>query len=68
MEVSFLRTENGIVPWPKVRKIRKLFCNHRNVIHGEKCSKSGLTRISGSDIYGVCKDCGHIVSEKHTKY
>ena len=68
MEVNFLRTENGIIPWPKVRKIRKLFCKHNNVIHGEKCSKSGLMRISGSEIYGVCKDCGHIMYEHHTRY
>jgi hypothetical protein len=58
----------GIVETPKKRPVKALFCKHRNVIHGEACSKNGMRRISGSDIYRVCADCGTVLSEQHLDY
>ena len=58
----------GIVETPKKRPVKALFCKHRNVIHGEACSKNGMHRISGSVIYRVCADCGTVLSEQHLDY
>lgn len=41
----------GIVEVPEKKPFKALFCKHRNVIHGEACSKNGMRRISGCDIY-----------------
>ena len=65
----YLMTDgSGIVEIPKKKPIRALFCKHRNVIYGEACSKNGMHRISGCDIYRVCEDCGKILDEQHTDY
>lgn len=65
----YLATDNnGIVETPKKKSVKALFCKHRNVIWGEACSKNGIRRISGCDIYRVCADCGKILSEQHTNY
>ena len=58
----------GIVETPKKRPVKALFCKHRNVIHGEACSKNGMRRISGQDTYVVCADCGTILGEWHINY
>lgn len=58
----------GIVEAPKKKPIKALFCKHRFVIEGEACSKSGMHRISGSDVYRVCADCGAVLSERHLDY
>ena len=58
----------GSVETQKKRPVKALFCKHRNVIHGEACSKNGMRRISGNDIYRVCADCGTVLSEQHTDY
>lgn len=63
-----LLTDNGIKTVPEKQLIKSLFCKHKNVISGESCSKNGLVRISGSDIYTVCQDCGKILNESHYDY
>lgn len=62
----YIATEEKIVKVPKKRRIRSLFCEHKNQIRGSSCSSSGMQRISGDDIYRVCMDCGKILSEIHT--
>lgn len=65
----YLATDNcGIVEVPKKRPLKALFCKHKFVIEGEACSKNGMRRISGCDIYRVCSDCGMILSEQHLDY
>ena len=64
----FLRTEKGIVEAPKFRRIRSLFCRHLNLIVGEQCSKGGFGRISGSDTYVVCNQCGKVIHQSHYDY
>ena len=39
-----------------------------HVIEGEACSKNGMRRISGQDIYRVCADCGTVLDEQHLDY
>lgn len=58
----------GIVPMPKHRPIRSVFCKHINQISGLDCSEIGLMRISGMDQYRICEDCGKILEEHHTEY
>ena len=65
----YLATEkDGIVEVPEKKRLKALFCKHRNVVCGEQCSKNGMRRISGSDIYRVCADCGTVLSEQHLDY
>lgn len=64
----YLRTPEGIRQTPEKKPIKALFCRHKNRIKGESCSRRGLTRISGEDIYEVCEDCGKILSESHFNY
>lgn len=64
----FLRTKNKVVETPKYRRFKSLFCKHEGLISGEQCSKSGLCRISGFDIFTVCVKCGKIVSESHIEF
>lgn len=64
----YLMTDYGIAETPKKRPFKALFCKHRNVIHGEACSKNGMRRISGHDFYRVCADCGTALSEQHLDY
>ena len=64
----YLRTSKGIIQVPERRFIKSLFCKHENHLNGEHCSESGLSRISGSDTYTVCLDCGKVLSESHTFY
>ncbi len=65
----YLMTDyDGIVEAPKLKKVKALFCKHRHVIEGERCSKNGMHRISGCDIYQVCADCGKVLDERHMDY
>ncbi len=65
----YLMTDyDGVVEAPELKKIKSLFCKHRNVIQGEACSKNGMCRISGCDIYEVCADCGKVLYERHIDY
>ena len=34
----------------------------------EHCSEIGLMRISGSDRYTICRNCGKVLDERHTQY
>nr|DAF46196.1 MAG TPA: DNA-directed RNA polymerase II subunit [Caudovirales sp. ctaix4] len=45
-----------------------MFCRHKNLITGRSCSKSGMVRMSGDDVYTVCMDCGTIIREIHTEF
>lgn len=64
----YLLTSDGIKEIPKKKTFKALFCKHLDQICGQSCSSSGLVRISGEDIYKVCRDCGKILSEQHTQY
>lgn len=64
----FLLTKDGIREAPRQKPIKSLFCRHAKTMSGESCSASGLQRISGSDIYEVCTNCGKILRESHTNY
>lgn len=64
----YLLTDNGIQTVPEKKKIKSIFCKHKNTISGESCSKNGLMRISGCDRYIVCQDCGKILKESHYEY
>jgi hypothetical protein len=65
----YLATEkDGIVEVPEKKRLKALFCKHRNVVSGEQCSKNGMRRISGQDTYVVCADCGTILGEWHINY
>ena len=65
----YLMTDyDGIVEVPEKKRLKDLFCKHRNVVQGEACSKNGMRRISGDDIYQVCADCGTILDEQHIDY
>lgn len=64
----FLLTSEGIKQIPKKKRLKALFCQHRNRVKGQSCSASGLVRISGRDIYEACQDCGKILGESHSNY
>ena len=65
----YLATDyDGVVEAPKLKKVKALFCKPRNKIQGEACSKNGMRRISGCDIYEVCADCGKVLFERHIDY
>ena len=64
----YLATKDGISETPRLRPIKALFCKHRHIIAGKACSKNGLRRISGLDVYVVCIDCGKVLLENHTNY
>ena len=53
---------------PKLKPLRTIFRGHEMTITGESCSKHGLRRISGEDIYTICLDCGKILKEEHCEY
>lgn len=57
----------GIIEIKSKGMFAKLFCKHKSIT-GEECSSTGLTRISGIDIYEVCEKCGKIISSQHTTY
>ncbi len=64
-----LALKNGnIVEVPQKHPVKSLFCRHRNRATGERCSEHGLRRISGTDQYTVCMDCGKILAEFHRDY
>ena len=65
---QFLATDKGIKEISKFKRVKSLFCKHNSCISGIKCSSHGLTRISGTDCYTICQDCGKIISERHTNY
>ncbi len=65
---GYLATKKGIVAIPEERKIRAIFCRHRNTIEGEMCSEIGMRRISGEDRYLICMNCGRVLAERHTTY
>lgn len=58
----------GIIGIEQRPRIQQLLCRHKRTIEGYHCSAHGLQRISGTDIYTVCIDCGKIVNEEHTYY
>lgn len=64
----YLQTKSGIVETPKFSRFKSVFCKHRNTVIGTACSKNGLMRISGSDQYLVCTDCGRTLNETHFDY
>ena len=65
----YLATEkDGSVEVPKKKRLKALFCKHRNVVCGEQCSKNGMRRISGQDAYAVCADCGTSLAERNRNY
>ncbi len=64
----YLLTKDGIQETPKKKTLKAFFCKHQNRMRGQSCSSSGLVRISGEDLYEVCRDCGKILSERHTQY
>ena len=67
--MKYLFTNNlGVVPMPRRRPIKGIFCRHKNQVSGEACSASGMVRISGTDRYKVCADCGKILAEYHKDY
>lgn len=67
--MRYLFTNNlGVVPMPCRRIIKGMFCRHKDQVSGEACSKNGLCRISGTDRYKVCVDCGKILAEYHKDY
>ena len=64
----YLLTKDGIQKVPKKKFLRSLFCKHQNQMSGEHCSEIVLMRISGSDRYTICRNCGKVLDERHTQY
>jgi hypothetical protein len=64
----FLLTSEGIQEMPKKKAFKALFCKHLDRVSGRSCSSIGLVRISGEDLYEVCRNCGKILGERHTQY
>ena len=52
----YLLTKDGIQETPKKKTLKAFFCKHQNRMRGQSCSSSGLVRISGEDLYEVCRD------------
>ena len=48
--------------------IKRLFCDHINIIVGFECSAQGVQRTNGNDIYTMCRDCGEIINEQHSLF
>lgn len=65
---QYLMTKNWILPFPKTKPIKSVFCGHKDQITGLLCSEIGLMRISGADKFKVCNDCGKVLEEHHTQY
>lgn len=63
-----LLTKDGIQNFPKRRRLKSLFCRHPVHITGRECSERGFMRVSGSDTYVVCRDCGKVLDERHSDY
>lgn len=58
---------NGVKRIKEKSFIGQLFCKH-DFIEGEKCSPSGMTRISGQDIIKVCINCGKVKKSYSINY
>ena len=66
--MKYLATQDGIQEGPEKKPFKAIFCRHKNQITGKACSSKGLSRISGEDIYRVCRDCGKVLDEAHFNY
>ena len=67
-EIKYLNTKSGIIKFPKKKRILSMFCQHKDIVTGSCCSKSGLERISGTDTYVVCRKSGTVFIENHSVY
>lgn len=65
---EFLATGKGIKKVPEFKRLKSFFCRHDKLISGISCSSLGFKRISGTDNYTVCQNCGKIISEEHINY
>ena len=63
-----LLTKRGIVEVKKKPLMSRLLCRHGSIITGIECSPHGLVRISGQDVYTLCRDCGKVINEDHIDY
>ena len=54
---------NGFVTIIRKPLIKRLFCDHINIIVGFECSAQDVQRTNGNDIYTMCRDYGEIIKE-----